>query len=486
MRFTRTHLGICLLTCVIVLIGYQLNPFNESYFSYHDVSQPARIEQFAKNLRSFQLPSSAPDMNWGVGYPIFTFYAPTAYWITTALHIGGLSISQSIKASFLLAMIVTGWGMYTLSLDSFKSKQIAFVSALLYGSSPWVAVEIFVRGNLAEMWFIALLPWAWVVIRRAQITIVAVVSLSLAFTSHNALSPVLFGWTLIHVIFQNEQRRALLKIIGLASLLSAHFWIPFMADIGKTYASEVARLTDYRDHFLCLNQLWTGMWGYGGSAPGCLSDGQSFMIGKLPIIFGVVGLALYTKSTMSKRKIQVFELLLVIGIVGSVWLAHSSSAWLWQIASLLQSFQFPWRFISFTLFGLSYFAGYLVSSIRHPRIRALFILACTLILMAQSTRFFAINQLVSANDDGALDSPSYIREVAAYKVPEYLPRTVDRTLWLNMRKIKPSESQIVELKRQYTGYKPSLMLYTISRLISIATLLCLLCLTRYTATRKKA
>ena len=143
-----------MLTCIIILIGHQLNPFNEAYFSYHDVTQPARISQLTQNIFSLRFPTDAPDMNWGVGYPIFAFYAPTAYWITTALHIGGLSISQSINASFLLAMIVAGWGMYTVSLDSFKSKQVAFISALLYSSSPWVAVEIFVRGNLAEMWLI--------------------------------------------------------------------------------------------------------------------------------------------------------------------------------------------------------------------------------------------------------------------------------------------------------------------------------------------
>ncbi|MEI7652883.1 MAG: hypothetical protein WCJ70_01205 [bacterium] len=485
MRFTRTYLGICLLTCVIVLIGYQLNPWHEAYFSYHDVTQPARIEQFAKNLRSFQFPTSAPDMNWGVGYPIFTFYAPTAYWITTALHIGGLSISQSINASFLLAMIVAGWGMYTLTLDSFKSKQIAFVSALLYSSSPWVAVEIFVRGNLAEMWFIALLPWAWVVIRRAQIMTFAVVALSLALTSHNVLSPVLFGWTLIYAIFQNEKRTVILKIIGLASLMSAYFWIPFIADIGKTYASEVARLTDYRDHFLCLSQLWTGMWGYGGSAPGCIADGQSFMIGKLQILFGVGGMLLYLRHVYIQKRAQWFELMLMIVLLGSVWLTLPISQWFWQIVSPLQSFQFPWRFILFALFSLSYFAGYLIKICSKSRVLPILTVIIAITLFIQSDRFFN-GVFRSRSDAQQFHSTSYIREVAAYKVPEYLPRTVDRTLWLNMGKIKPSESQIAELKRQYTGYKPSLMLYTISRFISIATLLCLLCLTRFTATRKRA
>jgi uncharacterized membrane protein len=468
-----------------VLIGHQLNPRNEAYFSYHDVTQPARIEQFAKNLRAYQFPSSAPDMNWGVGYPIFTFYAPTAYWISTGLHMGGLSISQSINASFLLAMIVAGWGMYTLSLDSYKSKQAAFVSALLYGSSPWIAVEIFVRGNLAEMWFISLLPWAWVVLKRAQITLSAILVLSLAYTSHNALSPVLFGWTMIYAITQKESCVVLLKAIGLACLLSAYFWIPFVADIGKTYASEVARLTDYRDHFLCLSQLWTSMWGYGGSAPGCTADGQSFMIGKLQILFGVGGILLYLRHVYIQKKAQWFDLMLMFVLLGSVWLTLPISQWFWQFASPLQSFQFPWRFVLFALFSLSYFAGYVINICSKFRALPILTAIIAITLFIQSGRFFN-GVFRSKSDAQQFHSTSYIREIAAYKVPEYLPRSVDRTYWLNMEKNKLTDKQIAELKRQYAGYKPSLMLYTISRTLSIATFLCILCLTRFTATRKRA
>lgn len=481
----RRHVGLIFLTVILLVIGKNLNPFTDSYFAYHDVTQPARIEQFAKNLRAYQFPTSAHDMNWGAGYPIFAFYAPTAYWISTALHMGGLSISQSINASFLLAMIVAGWGMYTLSLDSYKSKPAAFVSALLYSSSPWIAVEIFVRGNLAEMWFISFLPWAWVVLKRAQITPAAVIVLSLAYTSHNALSPVLFGWTMIYAVTQKESRIVLLKAIGLACLLSAYFWIPFVADIGKTYASEVARLTDYQDHFLCLSQLWTSMWGYGGSAPGCTADGQSFMIGKLQILFGVIGVLLYLRQVSIQKKAQWFDFTLIFVLLGSVWLTLPISQWFWQLASPLQSFQFPWRFVLFALFSLSYFAGYVISICSKSRVLPILIAIIAITLCIQSGRFFhGVSR--SGSDAQQFHSTSYIREVAAYKVPEYLPRSVNRMFWLQMEKSKPTESQIVELKRQYAGYKPSLMLYTISRLISIATLLCLLCLTRFAVTQKRA
>ncbi len=486
MILLKKHLGILLLTFVLLWAGHELSPFSESFLSYHDKTQPARISQFAQNVTSLQFPTSAKDMNWGAGYPIFTFYAPTAYWITTAMHLSGFGIFQSIKASFLLALLMSGWGMYYLILHTRKSGLAAFVGALLYSSSPWIAVEIFVRGNLAEMWFVALLPWAWLVIRQERTTFISTLLLSLTFTSHNALSLVLFCWVVTYAILHRERRRSPLKIIGFASLASAYFWVPFAADIGKTYASEVARMVDYRDHFLCLNQLWTGIWGYGGSAPGCIDDGQSFMIGKLPILIGVGGLVAYVQNFYQHRKVDLFALLLIAVVVVSIWLTSSSSLWVWQLLSPLQSFQFPWRFITFALFGLCYFAGYLISVIRVKRIATICILVSVPIILFQSTRFFKVNPQVIIDDEKALASATYIRETAVYKVPEYLPRSVDRKFWLGMYVTHPTIAQIDELRRQYAGYKPSHMLYTISRFISIATLLCLLCLTRYTATRKKA
>jgi hypothetical protein len=209
------------------------------------------------------------------------------------------------------------------------------------------------------------------------------------------------------------------------------------------------------------------------------------MIGKLQILFGVGGILLYLRHVYIQKKAQWFDLMLMFVLLGSVWLTLPISQWFWQFASPLQSFQFPWRFVLFALFSLSYFAGYVINICSKFRALPILTAIIAITLFIQSGRFFN-GVFRSKSDAQQFHSTSYIREIAAYKVPEYLPRSVDRTYWLNMEKNKLTDKQIAELKRQYAGYKPSLMLYTISRTLSIATFLCILCLTRFTATRKRA
>jgi hypothetical protein len=35
---------------LIMIVGRNLNPFSSDFFSYHDVTQPSRIQQFTKEI----------------------------------------------------------------------------------------------------------------------------------------------------------------------------------------------------------------------------------------------------------------------------------------------------------------------------------------------------------------------------------------------------------------------------------------------------
>src|SRR3989339_1230941 len=90
---------------MIVFFGKNLNPFSSRMFQFHDETQPARIQQFTSNLKKLNIPPRiAYDFNQKKGYPVFNFYAPFSYWLTSLVNITGLSIINSIKLSFLLAL----------------------------------------------------------------------------------------------------------------------------------------------------------------------------------------------------------------------------------------------------------------------------------------------------------------------------------------------------------------------------------------------
>ncbi|PJC31866.1 hypothetical protein CO049_03740, partial [Candidatus Roizmanbacteria bacterium CG_4_9_14_0_2_um_filter_36_12] len=157
----RRFLLILTFIFIIFFLGRSLNPFNNKMFTFHDETQAARINQFVLNLNNLKIPPRiAPDFSFKLGFPVFNYYAPFPYWLTSSFHLVGISIINSLKISFLLAIILSFISMY-LFTSQFFGFFPSLLSGALYVSSPWLAVEIFIRGNLAETWFIALLPLAF-------------------------------------------------------------------------------------------------------------------------------------------------------------------------------------------------------------------------------------------------------------------------------------------------------------------------------------
>ena len=91
-----------------------------------------------------------------------------------------------------------------------------------------------------------------------------------------------------------------LLLIGLG--LSAFFWLPAISEMRFTNVSDQIGLTaDYRDHFVCLSQLWNSPWGFGGSAKGC-TDGMSYKLGKLQILTAVAAVLVWIVKRRSNQK----------------------------------------------------------------------------------------------------------------------------------------------------------------------------------------
>ncbi len=502
-KFGRS-INLPLLIALMVLavtVGRNLNPFALDFFSYHDVTQSSRIEQFTKELTQLHIPPQiAPDYAFGNGYPVFTFYAPTAYWITSMMHLIGFEISQAIKLSFLLSILTAFGGMYTLASRVSHDKVLRLVPAFLYAASPWIASEIFVRGNLAEIWFIALLPWGVWGLQQKNRALINSLVLAGLFTSHNALSLIAIIFCFIVAIVQTH-RKAALQVFFIALVLSVYFWIPVVFGLSGTYAQDIAQKTDFSDHFLCVSQLWTSNngWGYGGSAPGCDRDGISFMIGKFTIIFAFAVVFLFISTLLyqvfsrkqilkreRRRDIDLTSIVIVLLGLLSLFLTLKVSQPVWEGVSLMKSFQFPWRFVAFILFAASYISVYIFNYVRLPLYitRSMVLVICAVILILNA-KFF-VGQLIAAEKVYSLYSTEFVWGKAAYAIPEYLPRTIDLSLWNSLRMKTPMKNELDLLKTQFNAYKPPTVLYTISHAVSFGALGYLLCHHIYRKIQKKA
>ncbi|KKP67823.1 MAG: hypothetical protein UR68_C0018G0019 [Candidatus Roizmanbacteria bacterium GW2011_GWA2_35_19] len=413
-------------------------------FDFHDETQAARIQQFTLNLRNLQIPPRiAPQFSFDLGYPVFNYYAPFPYWVTSAIHLAGFDIADSTKISFLFAIVI-GFIFMFLFLNLFNGFFPSLLGAALYSTSPWLAVEIFIRGNLGEVWFMGLMPLVFYLIYKNRkyssplIFLMTTLFLGFILTSHNILSLIFLPVVFIYILLLENKLKNLLSLF-LAFAISSYFFIPAVLEIGFTQAMTIAKNTSYTSHFLCLSQIWTTpSWGYGGSTPGCTDDGMSFMLGKPQILFFLVGL---TTLFAYLKRIEYFRLILFFGLGTflAIFLTLYQSSFLFGFFKPIFSlFQFPWRFLSFALFGLAFIAGQLQIPTKYKKL-ALILIIPVFAVFFYNAKFFTKLMLSKEKYNLEFLSNVYISQRVAYKVSEYLPSAASYKSWLELEPQKNSQ-----------------------------------------------
>jgi hypothetical protein len=442
------------LLILLFTIGKNLLPFGDQMFDFHDESQAARIQQFVLDLKSFQIPPRiAPNMSFNLGYPVFNHYAPFSYWTTSLINLVGFDIVDSLKLSFLLAIILCFLFGF-LFLREFFDFRPSLLAAVLYASSPWIAVEIFIRGNLGEVWFMALLPIIfWLIYKNSQsqkpiLFVITSLALSFGLTVHNALSVVLIPMIFIFIFLLPNIKKNLLSF-AFGFLLSAYFLIPGVLELSSTIASSRVNSLSYPDNLLCVGQLWTTpFWGYGGSIPGCI-DGMSFMLGKPQILIGLiglVGLVIYliknkSKKSIIKKRVIIFMVMMTLGVT------FMTTYYSYFISKVLSPYigwiQFPWRLLTISLFGLSFIAAGILIPKKFGK-SSLFLIALAVIVPFYNSKFFLKDTIKKSEYNKKLLSAPYVEQAIAYKVSEYLPITANYQQWLKYEPKKDGSNLVDE------------------------------------------
>src|SRR3989344_659431 len=147
---------------VLVLNFFSIKPLLMSgFFPMHDDTQVARVYEMGKALSDGMFPVRwAADLGYGYGYPVFNFYAPFAYYFGGALNLLGLDALVSAKLIMIVGIILAGVFMYFLARELW-GKIGGLVSSLFYMYAPYHAVDIYVRGDVAEFWAYAFIPLAF-------------------------------------------------------------------------------------------------------------------------------------------------------------------------------------------------------------------------------------------------------------------------------------------------------------------------------------
>ncbi len=420
---------------IFFLIYKELNPFDSFLFDYHDITQPARVQEFTFNLLKFKLPPRmAPHFLFNLGYPVFNFYAPFSYWVSSLFTLLGIGADRAVELAFSTALLLGFCGMYFL-LREYFSKAAAFLGSVVYVTSPYLAVEIFVRGNLGEVWFWALFPWALYFLKHENF-LGSFFVLHAVFTVHNIFSLVSLPIFVLWVVIRRSIKGLTFIFLGLIS--ASYFLLPAILESRYVLASEVAKMTRYWEHFLCIKQLWTSpAWLYGASLPGC-NDSMSFKLGKGQIIIGLFGLGVFLLDLFLRRvkgeKRRELVFLLLVSLFAT-FLTLYQSQFIWKVfEKVLAVFQFPWRFLLFSLFGLGVFSAYFIDKIEFKLIRGIIALTLSLTLFVINDKYFFKPLKELRYFRSLYLNKRVIEEEMVFKIPEYFTQFSDLKRWKRVRK----------------------------------------------------
>lgn len=373
MQYIKKHFGLLFILILSFWVVKQL--FIPGFFPMHDDTQVARVYEMGKSLKDGMFPVRwVSDLGYGYGYPIFNFYAPLAYYVGGFLNVAGFDPLIATKITMIIGILLAGISMYFLARE-FWGETGGVVSGLFYIYAPYHALDIYVRGDVAEFWAYAFIPlvfyglWKTYKLQKWRYVIIGSLGYAGVILSHNLTAlmttPFLLIASLFNCFIANKGKkistlRFQLSTIFLGLFLSAFYWLPALFEMKYTNVlSQIGGGADFRDHFVCISQLWKSGWGFGGSAPGCV-DGLSFKIGKLHIVLFIASLFLLLRkfNTYNIKKVTIifFSILAVF----SVLLTLSFSKPLWEFIKPMEFLQYPWRFLLFASFFLSFLGGFCV------------------------------------------------------------------------------------------------------------------------------
>lgn len=411
------------LAIVCLLSLFALKPiFSSGFFPIHDDVQVARIFTMGQSLRDGMFPVRwVTDLGYGYGYPIFNYYAPLAYYLGGFLVFLGADALLATKITIILGMFLSSVFMYFLAKEFF-GKIGGIISALFYQYAIYHAVDLYVRGDVAELWAYGFIPLVFLGFYKIFISIrdkktnfkiwipVSSIGYSFIIISHNLTAMMITPFLIVFIallLFISEKKLLFLSFsfyaFFLGITLSAFYWLPAILEIKySNVLSQIGDGANFRDHFVCPAQFWYSTWGYGGSVKGC-NDGISFMIGKLYIILTLFLFIFSLFNLKIKKNLSLIIIFSFICFIFSIFLQTQYSQFIWEFLPVMAFFQYPWRF----LIMVSFFSSLIIGSsiyffkkyFKNKNLNYFFVAAIILSLLYFQVKFFNPQEIIPVSSN---------------------------------------------------------------------------------------
>lgn len=366
----------------------------------------ARIANFYNVLsEGILFPRWAENLNWGYGHPILMFLYPFSSYVASFFHFIGFSYIDSLKLLFGLGFIASGVTMYIWAKEQFDD-YVGIAAAVLYMYAPYRFVDMYVRGAVGEhMAFIFPPIILYFMMKISRVSkansLLPIIGLSISFAlfllAHNAISlmflPVFVGYGIyLAVIHKKNQILAfLLSGFVLGFLLSAFFTVPAFLE-GKFTLRDIVANEEYKTRFVKnpLDFLY-GKWSYGISGQFTVQIGIAQIIGLLLLPF------VFLRNKINRKEKLLLVFLGVIFVLSLFFQLHVSN-FLYEILTTLKKFQFPWRFLTLTVFATAILSSSFLLVVKNTFHKKILVTIFIVIALASTSLFFRGQEYFSKPD----------------------------------------------------------------------------------------
>lgn len=445
---------------VLATIPLFFSMLRPGFFPMQDDLQAFRQFEMDRCFQDLQIPCRwVPDMGYQYGYPQFEFYPPSVFYLGEIFHLIGFQFIDVIKILFILGFIFSGLAMYIL-LKEFFTKLAAFVGTILYLYTPFRATQVYVRGSLNEFFSLVFFPlifWSsFKLIKERKIKYLIFFALSVGglLLTHNLMSmlflPIALIWIIIWLILLRAKKAVLLILGGgvLALSLAAFFILPLVFERSFVHLeSLVGGYFDYRQHFVTLFELFiSNHFGYGSSVFGPIDD-LSLSTGIIQWVLALLGVVMLFIRRKHHQHLMIISLSLAFVELGTLFMSHQRSSFIWSSLPFLVWLQFPWRFLEISIFLLSFLSGlviFLVQS-KFTKVSAILIIALTIFLYGGN---FKPREWLNISDKDKFSGQSWEKQLTI-SIFDYLPIYAK----LPPNKIAPLLPEVLEGQASFTSYQ---------------------------------
>lgn len=422
-----TILAGCLLSLPVLIYGF---PF----LSDDGVTHSLWYTHFSAQFWAGDLyPRWLQGMNYGLGSPVFFYYPPVPYFLTSLLKplfANDAQGWQQLGVSASLALIASGLCAY-LWLKEMTERTAALIAAILYMTMPYhLAADLYVRGVVGEFWTFVWMPLILYFTHRIARGGQRFAPVGLA-TSYALLIMTHLPTTLIFSVIPPlygvavADARRKLKSFGLV-LVSVTCGIALAA----IYLWPAMTTQQY----VFLDRMTTGYFSYGNwlfFSHFSLWQADKALI--LLLLLNPCGLAVCAFLMLRANRHQAVRresaFWFVVAIASALMMTELSKP-IWLIFTPLQRIQFPWRFSAVLTVAVTALLALVMAQMRESRRLLLLPLTFTKTIAAllilgwlPATIWAAWNAYPHGNsaDQAAID---YRNRMIAYRrdAPEYRPR----------------------------------------------------------------